>query len=335
MKARALLAILFTGLLGNVLGQASAPRLPEARLQYGVNVTLRWEIVFKYGYLSNFRLDVGGGVGALVGDHAMPFAQYSISAFQGGLGSSLSVRERGKVNLENALGLGVIAGSRRNNELYFRRPLYTMGRLMPTPLYNPFDLYLTLASTNIFRITKFSTPDYRDKYRFTQRVGSLSLGTRGFDFNYYNDGTPYQWMGLGDGKDRYWTGGGFVNVHIRNKYDYSDSGDRRNGILRNVFIGFDRFTGNYPESFEVANALRLNSVPYGDKTQAFMNKGRTYAGFELAGIPGFAPFFSLNDRNKFDIQYLIHKIRKQPIHKTLHDDSNGLNLFYSRNYWDL
>ena len=78
-----------------------------------------------------------------------------------------------------------------------------MGRLMPTPLYNPFNFYLTLASTNIFRITKFGTPDYRDKYRFTQRIGSLSLGTRGFDFNYYNDGTPYQWMGLGDGKDRY------------------------------------------------------------------------------------------------------------------------------------
>jgi hypothetical protein len=335
MKARALLAILFAFRVSTLLGQSPAPQGPETRLQYGVNFSLRWEIVFKYGYLSNFRFDVAGGVGALLGENVMPFAQYSISAFQGGLGSSLSVRERGKVNVENALGLGVTGGDRRNHERYFRRPLYTMGRLMPTPLYNPFNFYATLASINIFRLTKFSTPDYRDKYRFTQRVGSLSLGTRGFDFNYYNDGTPYQWMGLGDGKDRYWTGGGFVNVHIRNKYDYSDAGNRSNGIVRNIFIGFDRFTGNYPESFEVANALRLNSVPYGDKTQAFMNKGRTYAGFELAGIPGFAPFFSLNDRNKFDIQYLIHKIRKQPIHKTLHDDSNGLNLFYSRNYWDL
>lgn len=239
------------------------------------------------------------------------------------------------MNLENALTLGLNIGSSRNNEVYFKRPLYTMGRLMPTPLYNPFNSYLALASTNIFRISKFGTPDYRNKYRFTQRVGSLSTGTYGVDINYYNDGTPYQWVGLGDGKDRYWTGGGFVNFHIRNKYDYSDAGIRNNGIIRNLFIGFDRFTGNYPESFEVANAMRLNSVPYGDKTQAFMNKGRTYAGFEFAGIPGFAPFFSLNDRNKLDIQYGIHTLRKQPIHKTLHDDSNGLNLFYSRNYWDL
>lgn len=308
----------------------------KIHLQYGVSFNLKWEIVPKYGYLSNFRFDVAGGAGAMLNKNIMPLAQYSVSLFQGGLGSSLSVKERSKINIENALVLGVMAGTTRNNDIYFRRPVYTMGRFIPTPLYNPFNYYINIATTHIFRLSKFATPNYLGKNRFSQRVGSFSVGTPGFDLNYYNDATPFQWLGLGDGKDRYWTGGGFVNFHLNNYYDTSTEGKTfDNRLLRNVFIGFDRFTGHYPESFEVANALRLNNVPYGDKTQAFFNKGRFYAGVESASIPGFAPVFSLNDRNEFDVQYFIHHKRKQPVHKTLHSKNNGINLFYSKNYWNI
>lgn len=326
------LLLVSMGLVHPSIAQSPA----KVDLQYGVSVNLRWELVFRYGYLSNFRLDVAGGFGAMVSKNFMPLAQYSVSVFQGGLGSSLSVTERSKINLENALVMGLMGGTSRNNDVYFQRPVYTMGRFVPTPLYNPFNTYLTLATTHVFRLSKFSTPNYWGKYRFSQRVGSVSLGTRGFDFNYYNDATPFQWMGLGDGKDRYWTGGGFVNIHLNNRYDTST--ERKtfdNKLVRYVFIGFDRFTGHYPESFEVANALRLNNVPYGDKTQAFFNKGRSFVGLESASIPGFAPFFSINDRNKLDIQYAIHQIRKQPLHKTLHSPNNGLNIFYNKNYWDI
>ena len=332
MRKTILFIFLFTGKL---FSQVKEHHLTNVKLQYGLSVSLKWEIVFKYGYLSNYRLDIGGGVGALIEKNMMPFAQYSITAFQGGLGSSISVKERNKINLESMFALGLSGGSQRDNDLYFKRPLYTMGRLVATPLYNPFDIYATLATTFVYRHTKFSTPIYgTDKYRYSQRVGSLSFGDAGWDFNYYNDGTPFHWMGLGDGKDRYWTGGGFFNIHVSNYFDKTRRDAGNNTTFRNIFIGFDRFTGYYSESFEVANNLGLNSVPYGDKTQAFFNKGRVFAGVEIAGIPGLTPIFSLNDRDKSDIQYVIHNIRDQPIHKTLHKQSNALNLFYTRNYWD-
>lgn len=299
-------------------------------LQYGVSVDLKWDIVARYGYLSSFRVGVGGGVGVMLNDHFMPHAQLALTAFQGGLGSSLSVHERNKVNFETSFTLGLTGGGSRQPQ-EFRRPVYTLGRLVPTPLYNPFSGYLTLASTQVFRLTRFQSSNALGKYRYSQKVGSIALGADGFDVNYYNDGTPFHWIGLGDGKDRYWTGGGFVNIHIPNRYD-----DHRtaNG-LRNVFIGFDRFTGYFPDAFEVADHLGLGFVPYKDVRQAFFNKGRLYFGGELSSVPGAAILGQLLDNDDWDVQNFIHRKMKAPEHKTFHQRTFGVGLYYNKKYWDL
>lgn len=312
--------------------QSIAEPSNNVKINYGVSFDLRWEIVYKYGYLSNFRLGIGAGIGAKIGKNLMPYSQYTIAIFQGGMGSSISVAERHKLNIESLFTFGAVTGTVRDSLLY-SRPLYSMGILTPTPLTNPFNSYFNLATTYIFRFNKPTlTNAYGVKHRFNQRVGSVSVGDTHWDLHYFNDGTPFHWMGLGDGKDRYWTGGGFLSVHLKNSFD--NKSESKNAIRR-VFLGFDRFTGYHADAFEVANNLGLGFVPYADPKQAFYNKGRIYGGVELASIPGFMPSFTLLDHDKLDIQNIIHKSRGQSFHKTFHHSSYGLNLYYKANYWDL
>jgi hypothetical protein len=303
----------------------------NSKLQYGISFDIRWEIVYKYGYLSNFRVGVSGGIAPVISGWFMPFSQLSLVTFQGGVGSSISVKERNKLNLESLLSFGVVAGSQKGPDVNHKRGIHTIGLYNPAPLLNPFNTFLGLSSTFIHRFTKFAKANHLGKFTYSQKVGAVSLGTKNWDFNYYNDGTPFDFLGLGDGKDRYYTGGGFFRHHISNKFESTS----RHGAFRNIVVGFDRFTGHYPESFEVAHNLGLANVPYGDKSQAFFNKGRTFIGLELASVPGLIPTFSINDNDAVDIQYLIHRARKQPLHRTLHKESYGFNLYYNRNIWDM
>lgn len=298
-------------------------------LQYGVSADFKWDICVLSGYQSSFRLAIGGGVGVMLNNNLMPHAQLALVAFQGGLGSSLSMAERNKLVLETNLTVGFTGGGKRAVD-GFRRPLYTFGKFVPTPLYNPFNGYGTLATTQVFRLSKFGTPNALGKYRYSQKIGSVTVGGAGFDINYYNDGTPFHWMGLGDGKDRYWTGGGFVSFHLPNYHDNAVGNP-----VRNVIIGFDRFTGFTPDAFEVADQLGLGFVPYKDVRQAFFNKGRLFAGIELAHHPGAAVYAQFLDNDKLDVQNVIHALIKAPRHLTTHQAHFAIGLYYNKKYWDL
>jgi hypothetical protein len=47
---------------------------------------------------------------------------------------------------------------------------------------------------------------------FGQRTGMLSIRIGGLNFSYENDGTPFQWLGLGDGGDSYRTAAASVGI---------------------------------------------------------------------------------------------------------------------------
>ncbi len=88
---------------------------PNIKVQYGVSVDLRWELVFKYGYLSNFRLGISGGAGPQIGNNFMPYLQYTLSVFQGGIGSSLGVKDRNRINVESHFTFGSILGTKSDS----------------------------------------------------------------------------------------------------------------------------------------------------------------------------------------------------------------------------
>jgi hypothetical protein len=308
----------------------------QVKINYGFGFDLRWEIVYKHGYLTNFRLGLSGGVGALLAKNYMPYLQYTQNFYQGGLGSSLSTQERYKINLESLFTKGIIIGAGRNNPEHFYKPIYTMGFLNPMPLYTTFDAwYINAVSTSVYRLNR--PPVGSRRSGFNQHVGALGFGiSRHFDLHYYNDGGPIIGdLGLGDNKDRFWTGGGFINWYFKNPFD----GDlKKDGItpvgrfpFRKITIGFDRFTGFNQEAFEVAKDIKLNFVPYKDVKQAYYNKGRIYAGFELSSIPGATFTISRNDDDRFDIQNFLHDKKGQTFHGTLHKPTFGLNLYYTAN----
>ncbi|GGM96236.1 hypothetical protein GCM10010967_32260 [Dyadobacter beijingensis] len=306
--------------------------LPAARaqfkVQYGVSVDARVGLAFKYVYLSNFRLGISGGVGAVT-KHSMPYLQYSLATFQGGLGSSFSKKERKRVNLESRVAMGVLVGGKRSEQYlegrgtdlsHYYKQVYTQGFMNSTPLRNPYtNFYAGVATNFIFR------PNRAELGNFGQAVGSFSLGGRYWDVHYYNDGPPFDVIPLGDGKDRYWTGGGFASVLLKNKYDHPLNG---NGV-RKIFLGFDRFTGFFPHAYEAAKRLGLKRIPYKDEQQSFYNKGRIFAGVEFAGINGLTASVAINDNDHLDVQNIIHSVAGYPWHTTLHKWSFGADVFYN------
>jgi len=303
--------------------------LAQFKAQYGISVDARVGLSFRYVYLSNFRLGISAGVGAVT-RHSMPYLQYSLATFQGGLGSSFSTKERKRVNLESRVSMGVLVGGKRSDQYlesagtdvsHYYKQVYTLGFLNSTPLRNPFtNFYAGVATNFIFR------PNRGELGNFGQAVGSFSAGARYWDIHYYNDGPPFDVIPLGDGKDRYWTGGGFVNVLLKNKYDHPLS---ENSGIRKLFIGFDRFTGFFPHAYEAANRFGFKRVPYKDEQQSFYNKGRIFAGVELAGINGLTVAFAMNDNDHWDVQNWIHSASGSPWHTTLHKWSLGADVFYN------
>ena len=314
-------------LVKEVSAQSPIPVPPPAkdknteRLNYGVSIDARLELVYKYGYLTNLRIGVAGGAGYYLNNNFMPYSQMGISLFQGGIGSSISVSQRNRINLEINNAIGIIGGTAPGHVIH--RPVYTMGKFISNPIKHPYSYYLNLSTTFIQRISKNQKSGSRQNGRFSQRVGAAALGLGRVEINYYNDGMPYHILGLGDNKDRYYTGGGFIN--FTTNYD-----TRKLPVsVDDIYAGFDRFTGFFPESFELAYSLHLNEVPYKDLTQAYYNKGRAFVGTSFRDIKGLNTFVSLNDFDELDVQYVIHRIRKQPIHRTLHKSNIGFNAYYT------
>jgi hypothetical protein len=249
------------------------------------------------------------------------------------MGSSFSMERRDKLSLESRIAFGCIGSIESNNyktgkynpdNAISKKRVYTMGFLNPSALVNPYSdgLFGALNVNFVFRNDHFS-----DSFKnFNQIVGSLSIGANDWDFNYYNDGTPFDFLGLGDAKDRYWTGGGFVSIDFKNKYD--NPLESKNEI-RKAIIGFDRFTGYFPHAFEVANKLGLNDVPYENPKESFYNKGRFYLGSEFATMPGFIPMINFRDNNALDVQRWIHLAGGMPYHKTLLKSSWAFDTYYN------
>ena len=120
---------------------------------------------------------------------------------------------------------------------------------------------------------------------FGQRTGMLSIRIGGLNFSYENDGTPFQWLGLGDGGDSYRTAaasvgiGGFsLNMNLvtglRNKSSFSDEDakDLIEGFKGGTPQGRGAFGENYKHGFVIEQGTKYR---YGGLT---LNYGGISAG---------------------------------------------------------
>ncbi len=167
---------------------------------------------------------------------------------------------------------------------------------------NPFKYSGSLASTFIL-INKN-----------LQRVGSVNFRIGDISLGYFNDGPPFNsFPGLwtGDGEDRWFTGGGFI--------EYSDN-------EASYYWYFERFTGYDPIAFKASSILGLTHTLYAEEQQEY-NIGSTGLGLKTKGFDITA---NILGNDKLDLQNFIHKyLTANPIHYSNSRSNFLLNINYS------
>ncbi|MFZ1705467.1 MAG: hypothetical protein WAT79_14055 [Saprospiraceae bacterium] len=197
-----------------------------------------------------------------------------------------------------------------------------------------------------------------------QTVGALSLTTDQVSVNYYNDGGPiigkgfefnykkilsylllplHLISGLGDGFDRWWTGGGGVYVHTKQGFN-------------RVEVTFDQFTGYHKLAYELSGILGSDVQDYDlfqekaisdtleNKTPLNFKTGKSNAINYNSSTYGIKYFFEndlsvnfgvigslRNHKNErfFALQDIIHLNRRDPIHP-----NNDINrIYYGLSYY--
>ncbi len=168
-----------------------------------------------------------------------------------------------------------------------------------------------------------STNFILNNHKRHQIVGSVNATFDKVSINYYNDGTPFQTMGLSDGFDRYWTGGGSIIIHNKKGYNTAE-------------LSFDQFTGYVPLLYELSGLLGINVPLYDDpenkkskynfNTAAYNLRINTDKNFGVnIGVIG-----SLVDKKGklWGVQDIIHLKLKHP----MHPNNDGNRFFIGASY---
>lgn len=242
---------------------------------------------FRY---SNYSVSVVGGLGIHPFNlkELYPTIHAGILLYsRGDLISSYECRGLLKNNyLDFHLDLSLTTGiyNRSSNTLIRSVPLYHFSDFTTNPLENPYNALSLTLGTNLIWFT-----DSSYKKEQPQRVGFTNLMiARRFQINTYNDGSIWAKLGLADGLDRYYTGGGMIAYHFND-----------NNVLSNIELSFHKFTGHEAYAFDTANQLQLDFIPFKNEDTYYYNKSR----WRLSAI-------SL--KNNFGFHITIHNPDKDP-----------------------
>lgn len=256
----------------------------------------------------------------------------STTAYKGGLmlnyGPSLSIYTKTigsnlnrfindfQVDLNNSVGIGY--GSRQRSD--YTKQIRTIHN---GDYYNMvFDnKWMALISTNIIL----------NNHRRHQVVGSVNLNAGPVSINYYNDGPPFNSIALGDGFDRYWTGGGHIIYH----------GKRNENLME---FSYDQFTGYAPLLYELSNILGINVPIYesedGSKNASLRNYNTSAYHLKVNGgryfnvDAGMIGNLATQNGKFFGIQDIIHLRGRMSLHP-----NNDRNRFFIggsfKNNWNV
>ncbi len=296
-----------------MLENSRSDLLIRHKFVYGYQLSVA--VVFGHGNNSQFRFCLSGGVAKAVDINRplqemnlgyttpplLPSYQTEIIAYRGGIGSSLRLKERGRILFEmrNNFNLTLGASATANKEFIFYNP----GRPIPkleansqAALFDPYDWSFTFGTTFFTGLN----------HKRNQQVGCATIGIYAFQASYSNDGPPFHLFEFssGDAFDRWWTGGGHVGVYL----------PRDHTLITEIVLRYDKFTGWQPNAYEMASQLKLDYVPYIDKREAFQNQG----GYNLT--VGFMNNLMIGancfETGRVDFQNFIHSTLGMPFHQT-------------------
>ncbi len=218
--------------------------------------------------------------------------QSHVEFFRGGLGSSTQNSNNSKIHIEIRNSLTSMIGY-ANGNLPTGKPYFVNVNSDASALFDPLDYSLSIGTIFINGIN----------HSRNQRIGTLSFSTNQFMFHYYNDGPPFDFIPLGDAKDRYWTGGGQLGFYFK----------KDNTLITDLILRFDNYTGYQINLYEVGSLLKIDHLPYIIKKEQFFNQARYQYKLGLKNsifISGsiYEPIYT-------DIQNLIHyHISISPFH---------------------
>lgn len=252
------------------------------------------------------RVGVSSGVGGFLwGKTLYPSLHADIMLYNHGLGSpqqstKKSIRQKPYISYDllfsGTLTLGFKTRFTKITQINPKNrniPLYYFGNLNKAPLQNPFNYSLSIGS--ILSIA----PRHKCP---VQQIGFLNGHIGQFQFCYFNDGTPFG-GNLGDGKDRYYTGGGVLSWSGNSK-SFADLFE----------LSYYKYTGYVKNAFEISNDLDLSFVPYAENFQNKYNKSMisfSASSSKYQTELGIAAF----NQTKWDIQHIIHRYIFNAFHR--------------------
>lgn len=277
------------------------------QLQYGATVKAKFEFSpnSKNEPCIIFKVSVSGGIGSnwLVNE-LYPTINGEIQFYNGGLGSRSDIGNRYQT-VDFILALTLSAGHvhssfLNSNNLTSRNvPLRYFADFTIPALQNPYNYSISLGTNLIFTL---------DKGRYFQRLGFLNVNHSRFQFSYYNDGTPFQYVLLGDYYDRYYTGGGVLS------YD-GDFGNLDQLKSYHFEISYHKFSGFNKNSFELANLINASNVDYLTEEQQYYNKSQWRFNLQSSNFDnGFGFATTFYNSVHFDGQHYIHWLINNAYH---------------------
>jgi Bacterial toxin 23 len=297
----------------------------ELSFQYGFS--LKGLLEFSLNKLYNkpvFRLCTNFGLGSNLLTRALYFSiNGELQLYNGGLGSKR--REANKkpaftLDLINAFtlttGINNYFSSDSIHVVVNRKvPLYYFSNFSDPALQNPYDYSISVGTNFIIS---------SDKYRSDQRVGFLNLHLKKIQVSYYNDGgTPFEETFLGDGKDRFYTGGALICYHGNSNKD-----------LNLIELSFQKFTGYSKDAFEVSNKLDLAFVNYNKSEEKYYNKSLWSLNISNPE-KGLGIKINRYNYTDWDIQHLIHFSIFNSYHLVPYDDYFSVSCIYYHNYTNI
>lgn len=301
MKKRYLLFWFIT-----VLAYSQSQSLIE-QTQYGATVKAKIEFTpnSKNEPFINFRISSSAGIASRwMADELYPSVNAEIQLYNGGLGSR-TLPDNRYFSLDGIVAFTLTAGHLHDN---FGNTMATINRAVPLryfadfaipALQNPYNYSISLGTNLVFTT---------DKGRMSQRLGFLNLNHSKLQLSYYNDGTPFQHFFLGDGKDRYYTGGGVLSY---------DNGWGNYDQLRSYSFeaSYHKFSGYNQNSFELSNSINASNVDYKNTDQRYYNKSLwKFNAQSNDQYQGFGVALSAYNSVRFDGQHLIHWLIDNSFH---------------------
>lgn len=240
-----------------------------------------------------------------------PSTQLTANFYRGTVGTSIDPKKRMTHQFELVANAALTA--RLSNDFYFDdKPVRTFCNFNTVAVTHRFKNSITLATNFVI--------NPKDPSR-NQQVGFGGISTGDFALGYYNDGTPWNFIGLGDGLDRWWTGGGFFEV-------WSQHAPVRLGVY------YDNFTGGNDddavEAFGLANSLGLAHVDFRNRELMYYNRGQIMVRAAMPSGIGMSLILS-GDRYML-IQNLIHSAMDQAHYPSYANDRLHAGFFFAKPY---